>query len=399
LAVLENQNKPVPTGQRHRVSVAQRRGSIIVLSACLIIAVLGFTAFTVDLGLIVLVKQELQTAADASALAAAQELLEIQGQAATAGTPTEVQSLTVARIAAVEVAAANPNAYRTSTFLDPMTDVEFGNRTWNSTTQQWVTTWGTGPYNVVRTTARRTSATGNPLPLSFAPVIGHQNADVTEQAVAGLLTGVGFASGGGGHGPILPFAVDIDSWMALEAATEPDNWRWDEAAGTIKPGSDGIPELLMYPNGPDVTLPSGNRGTINIGRPNNSTADLRRQIRDGVTTGDLAYHGGSIDFSQGPIDFTGDPGLSAAIKSDLEAIIGEPRAIVLFTEVSGNGANAVYTCVRFVGVRVCYVKLTGPMSLKRVIVQPTALVDDWIIPGPADTSVPGTIYSKPRLLQ
>ena len=395
--MLENQTHPVPARQQRISKASLRRGSIIVLSACLIVAIFAFTAFTVDFGLIVLVKQELQTAADASALAAAQELLDMQGHAS--GTPTEQQALNVARTAAVDVAAANPNAYRTSTFLDPLTDVEFGNRTWNSTTQQWVTTWGSGPYNVVRTTARRTSAAGNPLPLSFAPVIGHQDADVTEQAVAGLMTGVGFASGGGGHGPILPFAVDIDSWMALETAIQPDCWRWDESTGTIQPGSDGIPELLMYPNGPDVTLPAGNRGTINIGRANNSTADLRRQIREGVTTGDLAYHGGSIDFSQGPIDFTGDPGLSAAIKSDLQAIIGEPRAIVLFTEVSGSGANAVYTCVRFVGVRVCYVKLTGPMSLKRVIVQPTVLTDDWIIPGPADTSVPGAIYSAPRLLQ
>lgn len=222
---------------------------------------------------------------------------------------------------------------------------------------------------------------------------------MNEESVASLIPGVGFSSGSGGHCPILPFAVDVDSWMTLMGATTPDLWTWNEATGQVSPGADGVAELKIFPSLPDETLPSGNRGTINIGNPNNSTADISRQISHGVNTGDLAYHGGSIDFSAGPMVFSGDPGLSAAIKDELESIIGEPRALVLFTEVSGNGANAAYTCVRFAGVRVMDVKLTGPMSLKRVIIQPAAIFDSHVIAGPTDTTVPGTLYTMPKLTQ
>lgn len=376
-----------------------RRGNIAVLTVFVAIMVFAFAAFTVDVGLIVLVKQQLQTASDAASLAAARELVTPLQLGVTSGSPAETAALASARTAAVAVAAENPNGYSATTALYPNSDIQFGNRTWDFGTNSWVTTWNVGPYNTVRTKARRVSSNGDSLTLLFAPVLGHQSTDVNEESVASLIPGVGFSSGGGGHSPILPFAVDVDSWMALTGATTPDNWSWNEATGAATPGSDGVPELSIFPLHPDETLPAGNRGTINIGNPNNSTADLSRQISDGVNSGDLAYHGGSIDFSGGPIVFSGDPGLSAAIKDELASIIGEPRALVLFTEVSGNGANAAYTCVRFVGVRVMYVKLTGPMSLKRVIIQPAAIFDSHVIAGPTDTTVPGTLYTMPKLTQ
>jgi len=377
----------------------ERPGSILVLSVFVAVMVLAFAAFTVDVGLIVLVKQQLQTASDAAALAAAQELVTPLRLGVPTGSPAETSAIATARAAAVSVAAENPNGYSATTVLYPNSDIQFGNRTWDFATNTWVTTWNVGPYNTVRTKARRITSNGDSLTLLFAPVIGHLSADVSEESVASLIPGVGFTSGGGGQSPVLPFAVDIDSWLGLQGAITPDNWTWNEATGQVTPGPDGIPELKIFPSLPDETLPSGNRGTINIGNPNNSTADLSRQISNGVNSGDLAYHGGSIDFSAGPIVFSGDPGLSAAIKDELAGILGEPRALVLFTEVSGNGANAAYTCVRFAGVRVMDLKLTGPMSLKRVIVQPAAIFDSHVIAGPTDTTVPGTLYTMPKLTQ
>ncbi|MGZ0166964.1 MAG: TadE/TadG family type IV pilus assembly protein [Planctomycetales bacterium] len=379
--------------------VSRRRGGILVISAFVAVMVFAFAAFTVDFGFVVLVKQQLQTASDAAALAAAQELITPLELGVAAGSPAETAALATARTAAVDVAAEHPNGYSDTTVLYPNSDIQFGNRTWDFATNSWVTTWGVGPYNTVRTKASRVTSNGDSLTLLFAPIIGHQSADVSEESVASLIPGVGFAAGGGGMSPILPFAVDIDSWMTLQGATGPDNWTWDEATGQVSPGPDGVPELKIFPSLPDETLPSGNRGTINIGNPNNSTADLSRQISNGVNSGDFAYHGGSIDFSGGPIVFSGDPGLSAAIKDEVEGIIGEPKALVLYTEVSGNGANSAYTCVRFAGARIMDVKLTGPMSLKRVIVQPAAVFDSHVIAGPTDTTVPGTLYTMPKLTQ
>jgi hypothetical protein len=97
---------------------------------------------------------------------------------------------------------------------------------------------------------------------------------------------------------------------------------------------------------------------------------------------DLAHFGGKLSFENGPLIINGDTGISAGIKDDLEAIKGQPRLMPLFTTVSGPGNNAMYTIVKFVGIRIMYVKLTGKPSSKAVIVQPAPFVSDAVIPGP-----------------
>jgi len=49
--------------------------------------------------------------------------------------------------------------------------------------------------------------------------------------------------------------------------------------------------------------------------------------------------------------------------------------------VSGNGNNSHYVVVGFAGVRIMYVKLTGSMSSKKVIVQPALVIDGTAIAG------------------
>jgi hypothetical protein len=102
---------------------------------------------------------------------------------------------------------------------------------------------------------------------------------------------------------------------------------------------------------------------VDIGTSNNGTSNLSRQILYGLSAIDLAAYGGQLSFNQG-LQLNGNPGLSAAIKDPLTTIIGQPRAIPIFSQVSGNGANAVYTIVKFVGVRVLDVQLTGSPSQK-----------------------------------
>ena len=46
-----------------------RKGNVVVLAAALMVVILAFTAFTVDLGYIALTRTQLQAAADASVLA------------------------------------------------------------------------------------------------------------------------------------------------------------------------------------------------------------------------------------------------------------------------------------------------------------------------------------------
>ena len=155
-----------------------RRGVIMVLTAVLLVVMLGFVAFTVDIGLIQLTKTQLQAAADAGALAGAMEL---------SGTLDAATVRTNARAAAVSVAQLYRNGDRTSVSLDPINDITFGKISWNSTTQAYQYTWGdtATPYNVIKVSARRNTSGGdNRLPLSFAPVLGTQKASISAEAVA-----------------------------------------------------------------------------------------------------------------------------------------------------------------------------------------------------------------------
>ena len=133
---------------------------------------------------------------------------------------------------------------------------------------------------------------------------------------------------------------------------------------------DDILEANLFPQGTDSP---GNRGTIDIGSSNNSTSDLARQIVHGISPEDMAHMGGSLVFEDGELLLNGDTGISAGMKDELASIIGETRCIPIFSNVSGNGNNATFTIVKFVGVRILKVKLTGSMSSKKVIIQPACI--------------------------
>jgi hypothetical protein len=111
---------------------------------------------------------------------------------------------------------------------------------------------------------------------------------------------------------------------------------------------------------------------VDIGTSDNSTADLSRQITDGVTKADMsALPGGQLSFnSSGELYLNGDTGVSAGIQNALKSIIGEPRMIPIYKSVANPGNTATYTICQFVGIRVLNVKLTGALKLKSVTIQP-----------------------------
>jgi hypothetical protein len=64
----------VPRPQHRRRSAAEERGAVLVMFACFLPVLLMFVALVVDVGAAFLMKRHLQSAVDAAALAAAQEL-------------------------------------------------------------------------------------------------------------------------------------------------------------------------------------------------------------------------------------------------------------------------------------------------------------------------------------
>jgi hypothetical protein len=397
-----------PNGAGKQRSKLLRRGSIVVMAAALLVAIFAFTSFTVDVGLITVTKSQLETAADAGSLAASIELHQGLGPSPEM-TPDEVAM--VARQAAVDVAALHRSGDLASAHVDANRDVRFGQVHWDASTNTWVKQWGLAPYNMVEVSVLRHEAGGSgdgPLPLFFGPVIGHNTANVSARTTTAIVPGSGFRvePGSGRTVGALPITLDLDTWDRLVADNEAgsstefsDNYSVDPITGQVSNGPDGVFEVNFYPHG-SVELPPGNRGTVDLGSPNNSTADLKRQILYGLNEFDLSYFGGSINptFAD-PLSVNGDTGLSAGIKDQLEAIKGQPRAIPLFIDVPvGNGNNAYYTVVKFVGIRIMHVKLTG--NPKEVIIQPAPFVDSGVTYDGTTTTVEGaTIFTKPRSIR
>lgn len=369
---------------------SQRRGAILVLTAIMLIAVLAFAAFSVDVGFILLTKSQLQNACDSAALGSAQDLK----QGLTAGISSSAAESS-ARQSGVSLAGLHSTGDRSSVYVNSSRDIRFGQAQWDSTTQTWRKAWGATPYNLVEVTAHRDSsgvggAADGPLSLFFGPAIGHTQASLSVKSTAMISVGVGVrkpaqiqaASGSSNYRvDVLPIAVDEDSWNNLLTTMTPDVWKYDEATGTRTAGSDGVPEINIYPTATSQ-LPSGNRGTVDLGSPNNSTNDLKRQILNGLNDYDLSFFPGSeLSFANGPLMLNGDTGLSAGIESTLQAILGQPRLIPIFRSVSGNGNNARYEIIKFVGVRLMYAELSGSPSNKKVIAQPCAFSSAAVIRG------------------
>ncbi|HEY2415538.1 MAG TPA: TadG family pilus assembly protein [Pirellulaceae bacterium] len=347
----------------------QRRGNIIVMTALMLTGVIAFAAFAVDLGYLYAVRVELQRCADASAIAAAWELIDKDGPA---GTQTTTRLTTNASTKASQFAALNHVASEAPALGGG--DVVVGYMANPSSPSDALITTPTGSLpNAVQIRVQRTSDQNGQVPLFFARVLGYDRESLTAQATAAYVSSFsGFkAPTNGDTLNILPFALDQDTWNNLTTAGS-DDWSYNASTKTVSAGSDGVKEVNLYPQG---TGSPGNRGTVDIGSSNNSTADIARQIVYGINSSDLAHLGGSIQFnSSGVLHLNGDTGISAGVKDELASIIGQPRMIPIFSSVVGPGNNADYTIVKFVGIRILDVKLTGSMSTKHVTIQPCNVV-------------------------
>jgi len=150
------------------------------------------------------------------------------------------------------------------------------------------------PFNTVRVTVRRDETTNAPSTCS-----SHRSSDggrpVCRPRVRPATRTALWASeptSATGNCELLPLALHVNAWKALLAHAwyYTDKYAWDAPSRVLSAGTDGIPELNLYPGSGTGQLPPGNFGTVNIGNPSNAAADLSRQIRYGVSEADLAYY-------------------------------------------------------------------------------------------------------------
>jgi len=348
-----------------RTRFARRQGSVLALTAVLMIVLIAFLAMAIDVGYLYTMRSELQRTADSAAIAATWELMDKNGKSGTetAASLTSSANSKAAQFAALNlVGNASPGLGSSDVVVGYMADPS------NPNSPLIATPAGLLP-NAVQVRVQRSSDQNGQVPLFFARALGASQQSLTAQATAALVsTFSGFkAPADGSNLNILPFALDEATWNTLSTAGT-DSWTYNPDTQTVTAGADGVKEVNLFPQG---TGSPGNRGTVDIGSANNSTADVARQIRNGISASDLAAMGGSLQFdASGELHLNGDTGVSAGVKDDLSSIIGKPRIIPIFNKVVGPGNNADYTIVKFVGVRVLYVKLTGSMASKAVIIQP-----------------------------
>ncbi|MBC8353442.1 MAG: hypothetical protein H8E66_15695 [Planctomycetes bacterium] len=370
----------------------KRKGNILVLSAVLMVMIMAMLAFAVDLGFLYVAREEMQRSADSAALAAAWDLVD---NGALTGDSNVYLMEDSARSTASQYVALNQVLRHSPELANE--DVVVGFLPNPSDPNESIDLTGSNTPNTVWVRIRRTESQNGNIPFFIANVLGIDSIGAEVESTAALLNSFqGFNTPSSGNLDLLPFALDQDTWNDLVGGVGTDDWKWDAATGEVQAGCDGILELNLYPQG---TGSPGNRGTIDIGSNNNSTADIARQIVEGVSPSDLSYHGGKLEFdSNGELPLNGDTGISAGVKDELESIKGDPRIIPIFSQVAGPGNNAMYTITQFAGIRIMEVKLTGKQSGKRVIIQPANILARGGIPSPTSGTT-AFVYSPVWLVR
>jgi Flp pilus assembly protein TadG len=155
--------RPATRSSRIRRSKkSARRGNIIVLSAFLMTSMVGMLALSVDAGYTLVVKTQLQVAADSAAMAAASVM----------GSTTSDPVATAKTYAGYHTAGGKTVTLQSS-------DIEYG--TWDTTLRTFTPASTVG--NAIRVTARRNSTTGGNS-LFFGRIFGMSTFSTQAQAVA-----------------------------------------------------------------------------------------------------------------------------------------------------------------------------------------------------------------------
>lgn len=351
---------------------------------------MAFLAFTVDTGYLASSKAEIRRSADSAALAGCWELYDGLVYRKTL-TQSEADVATEAALYAGINQIANTSP-RLSNEINSRS-VEIGYV--SSITSNSISDNDSLPFHAVRVAVKKNSQLNGEIPFFFGRIFGESGRALDASATAVLARNIsGFTTPSNQNESldVLPFALDLETWNTISANTAEDKFHYNPATGTVTAGGDGVREVNLYPQG---TGSAGNRGTVDIGGADNTTADIARQIVYGISQADIQDLGKELklDAAGGAMSLNGDTGISAGVKEELESIIGQPRIIPVFAKVNFNGNRANYTIVKWVGVRILKVRLTGGMSQKEVVIQPACIVSRNFVVSDSNTLTSDYVYS------
>ncbi len=241
---------------------ARRRGAVIPLFAILLIPLMGMLAFSIDIGYIALVRTDLQTAADAAALAGAEKLQALYVQYTSPGQLNQNTILTTATTntpgspmnTAEKFASYNKAGNVSITVRDQDVTFSFMDSNGNFQQNYWANGLTGGFPNSITVITRRDSVQNTPVSLFFGPIFGVSTKELTAKATATIYSGdvtslqvIQGVTGLSSVRPhILPLALDYNVWTKFytSGGLSPD--------GTIHLAANGSPQLYVYQMGPQT---------------------------------------------------------------------------------------------------------------------------------------------------
>lgn len=393
----------------------KRKGAIWpLLLACLVLVLAG-VALAVDSSLLWQARQELQVAADASALGAVLELADDQ---LLRRLPGDIQQ---AAYRAMQVAGelstrhhvlGVPLQLETQDQADP--DVRLG--FYDPALGYMQPAYGDLDHpllSAVEVIARRTRERGTPVGLFFTRLFSLSSADVSASATAVIDRNItGFRALPQINVPLIPIAllsdpsgIEEESWEAqIEKPLSQhgggmDLYAFDKVtrqwktAGQDASTGDGLPEFtLKLPLGEDATEANGT--PLHWGKHGSQT--IVRQIEHGLSSIDLQATQGQIELAWDgllPIEQTAMPG-----GRQLETMIdllnrlhesGEARIWPLYVEAENNDdqPGARLAMIRgFVAARIAAVEKTE--SYLEITLQPSILITGTAVTSPSGSANP-----------
>jgi hypothetical protein len=331
-----------------------QRGVVLVLVALLLVVLIGFVSLAVDVGYLLVKRNELQNAADAAALAGAALL------------PDSI----AAGNRAIELAEANMSVEENGNVLAEE-DISFG--IWNFNTRSLDPG---SPPDTIQCITRRTEARGNPVPLFFARIFAIETSDISTTAAAiskvdettaciyvldrcadkafEISSGSHVESGGCG---IKVYSCDDDESLHVTSASSLEAGSIDvcggveDGGGTINPTPEVDPSCcpasgcgydpsldpmasLPLPYSPPYSCNHTDFKVSSVGSPS-----MRAKISPGTYCKGISVESGSyVEFETGTYILVGG-GLQ--IESGSDAISEEGGVGFYNTEGNGNGYEAI----------------------------------------------------------
>lgn len=352
-----------------------RRGSMLPAIAVAILVAGGAVALVLDQLWLSIAQRELQTASNAAALAAGQEMAGEELLKLDFDTSVRADAI---REVAYNVATSNPAAgKKVAVNTEPHQDVRFGRPVMDPLTGQvkFIET-DYAPSSVIVNTHRNRQH-GNAVSLFMPYLTGQPTGDVSAFAEASISNRISAVRPfEHSNVPAWPIAIlesdggDNDDWTTtVELREGPDDWSWNREKKQLSNTSDGIPEMILRTGMREIP---GNVCVADLGTELRDYR-LRKQFRNGWSWENLQEFGSELSFERGALEINGSADFIGMPFQELKKQIGQTRIVLLYQRLNAFDPIETHkiTVTRFVAIRLLEVRSTGDEI--EFVVQPTVV--------------------------